>query len=73
MEDFVKELSKHYLGIAAAILIALLIALIVKEPGVTLLRIIIGAILYFLLLLFAMILYKFSIKFKKSIGEKNVQ
>lgn len=46
MEGFFKELSKHYLNIAAAILIALLIALVVKEPGINLLRITIGAILY---------------------------
>ena len=72
MQDFLKELSKHYLGIAAAIIIAILISLIFKEPGITLVRIIIGAILYFLILLFSAILYILSIKFKENSGEENV-
>ena len=69
MEDFFKELSKHYLSIAAAILIAVLIALIIKEPGITLLRIIIGAVLYVLLLIFSFFLYQHSIKLEENRGE----
>jgi len=72
MEGFFKELSKHYLNIAAAILIALLIALVVKEPGINLLRITIGAILYFLLILFPILLYRLSIKIKKTNGDENI-
>ena len=72
MEGFFKELSKHYLNIDAAILIALLIALVVKEPGINLLRITIGAILYFLLILFSILLYRLSTKIKKTNGDENI-
>jgi cobalamin synthase len=72
MEGFFKELSKHYLNIAAAILIVLLIALVVKEPGINLLRITIGAILYFLLILFSILLYRLSTKIKKTNGDENI-
>ena len=72
MQEFFKELSKHYLGIAAAILIAILISLIFKEPGITLIRILMGTLLYFSLLLFSILLFKRSIKLKQSKGDKNV-
>jgi len=72
MDEFFKELSKHYLGIAAAIFIAVVIALIIKEPKITLIRAILGAFFYFSLLLFSILLYKRGIKSKKGEGDKNV-
>ncbi len=72
MEDFFKELSKHYLSIAAAILIALVVALFIKEPRITPSGVIFGVLVYFLFLLFATLLYKLSIKLKKKVGDINV-
>ncbi|MCI0494805.1 hypothetical protein L0Z72_07335 [candidate division KSB1 bacterium] len=71
MESFFKELAKHYLNIAAAILISLLIALVIKEPGINFIRITIGAILYFLLILFSILLYRLSTTLKKKDGDEN--
>jgi high-affinity Fe2+/Pb2+ permease len=45
-----KELSKHYLGIVAALLIALLIGIFFKEIRLHAFKIIIGVTSYFVLL-----------------------
>lgn len=60
MKEFCKELSKHYLGIAAAILIALLIAVFLKEIKFNYLKIFIGIISYAALLGISLWVYALS-------------
>lgn len=70
MEEFFKELSKHYLGIAAAILIAVLIAIFLTEPKISLFKILVGIVVYFLFILISYLLFRYSKKLKKK-GEEH--
>ena len=71
MEKFFKELSKHYLSVAAAVLIAILIGIIIKEPRINLISILLGAFVYLLFLALSALIYKFSEKIKNN-GENDV-
>jgi len=72
MEEFFKELSKHYLGISAAVLIAILVGFIIKEPKIDLSRIIVGAAVYFMFIAVSVLMFKFSGKIKEKREKKNV-
>lgn len=72
MVEFFKELSKHYLGVAAAVLIAILIGIIIKEPKVTILRIILAVLVYLMLLAISILMFKFSKRIKEKEEKKNV-
>lgn len=63
MEEYFKELSKHYLGIAAAVLIALIVGFVLKNVNFNLFRIIFGIITYIGLLGLSFLLFKQRKKF----------
>ena len=69
MQEFYKELSKHYLGISSAILIAILIGIIIKEPRVNLISILLGAAVYLMFLAISILIFKYS-KTIRDKGEK---
>jgi len=69
MEEYFKELAKHYLGIAAAILVALLIGIIVKEFKIGFLSIILGAFVYFMFLAISFLMFLYSRKIKEKRGK----
>lgn len=50
MKEFYKELSKHYLGIAAALLITLLVGVFFTDVKFNFMKVIIGIISYVALL-----------------------
>ncbi|MDZ7290542.1 MAG: hypothetical protein ONB44_02845 [candidate division KSB1 bacterium] len=65
MKDILKEFAKHYLGIGAAILIALLIGIFFKEPRLGTGSVIAGALTYALFLAIAVLFFQKSRKFNK--------
>ncbi len=65
MKDILKEFAKHYLGIAAAVLIALLISIFFEKPILGIESIIFGTLLYILFLVIAILFFKWSREFKK--------
>lgn len=69
MDEYFKELAKHYLGIAAAILVALLIGIIVKELKVSFISIILGASVYFVFLAISFLMFRYSRKIKEKRGK----
>jgi len=72
MDEYFKELSKHYLGIAAAVLIAMLIGILIKKPDVTVLSIILGVTVYLMFLTISLIIFRLSRKIKEKEEQKNV-
>jgi Ca2+/Na+ antiporter len=66
MKEFYKELSKHYLGIAAAILIALIAGYFLKDLKFNLLQMVVGILIYFTFIVLSFLFFKHS----KNYGEK---
>ncbi len=70
MEKFFEELYKHFLAVAAAIIIAVLVGIFIQEPRPSIWSIAIGLLVYFVFLGIAFFLFRVSEKFtKKTIGE----
>jgi high-affinity Fe2+/Pb2+ permease len=65
MKEILKEFAKHYLGIAAALLIALLVGIFFKEPIVSIEGIIFSFLAYILLLVIAILLFKWSSELRR--------
>lgn len=65
MKEILKEFAKHYLGIAAAVLIALLIGIFFEKPVLRITSLIFGTLVYLVLLGIAILLFKWSQEFKK--------
>jgi xanthine/uracil permease len=65
MKDILKEFAKHYLGIAAAVLIALLIGIFFEKPALSITSLIFGTLVYLVLLGIAILLFKWSKESKK--------
>ena len=69
MKETLKEFAKHYLGIAAAIFIAVGIGILFKEPKLGGLDITVGFLAYIILLVVAYLLFRWSQKFKEDEDE----
>jgi protein-S-isoprenylcysteine O-methyltransferase Ste14 len=65
MKEILKELAKHYLGIAAAILIAMLLGIFFTETSVSFTNLIFGTLVYIILLVIAILLLRWSKEIKK--------
>ncbi|MCI0693803.1 hypothetical protein L0337_17575 [candidate division KSB1 bacterium] len=65
MKETLKEFAKHYLAIAAAILIALLAGIFFKEPVLSVKSIIFGLLAYVVLLVISILLFRWSSEIKK--------
>jgi len=62
MKEILKEFAKHYLGIAAATLIAVVVSVLLKEPKLGISGIILGFLVYIFLLAVAYLLFRWSQK-----------
>ena len=60
------------MGVAAAVLIAIIIGIIIKEPKVKIFGIIVGVIVYFLLLVVSFLIFNFRKREKKRGENENV-
>ena len=60
MDEYFKELSKHYLGVAAAVLIAMAISVLIREPKVNILSIVLGVLVYFMFLAISILIFKYG-------------
>jgi hypothetical protein len=65
MKETLKEFAKHYLGIAAAIMIAMLVGIFFTEPRLSIERVIFGFSVYILFLAIALIFFRWSRELKK--------
>jgi hypothetical protein len=65
MKVILKEFAKHYLGIAAAILIAVLIGIFIKEPRLSFGNIVLGILSYIMFLAIAILFFWLSRRVKK--------
>jgi hypothetical protein len=65
MKETLKEFAKHYLGIAAAIMIAMLVGIFFTEPRLNIERVLFGFLVYILFLAIAIIFFRWSQELKK--------
>ena len=72
MDEYFKELSKHYLGVAAAVLIAMAISVLIREPKVNILSIVLGVLVYFMFLAISILIFKYGRRIKDKEEKKNV-
>ena len=71
MDEYFKELSKHYLGVAAAVLIAMAISVLIREPKVNILSIVLGVLVYFMFLAISILIFKYGRRIKDKEEKKN--
>jgi len=65
LEKFFEELYKHFLAVAAAILIAVLVGIFIQDPRPSIWNVVLGLVVYFAFLGIAFFVFRISEKFAK--------